>query len=155
MSIPSTGAGRDRHDDGVAAVVFGHQADLGQALLDVVDIGVGQIDLVDRDDYGNVGGASVIDGLLRLRHHAFVGGDHQHDDVGDLGAARAHRSERLMAGSIDKRDRPSIGLDGVGADVLGDSAELARRHVGVANRVEQRGLAVIDVAHHGDDRRAR
>src|ERR1019366_6944073 len=32
-----TGAGRDRHDDGVTAVVFGHQANLGQALLDVVD----------------------------------------------------------------------------------------------------------------------
>ena len=149
------GARRDRHRNGVAAVVFGNQADLGQALLDVVDVGVGQIDLVDRDDDRNLGGAGVIDRLDRLRHHAFVGGDHQHDDVGDLGAARAHRSERLMAGSVDERDRAAVGLDGVRADVLRDSAELARGHVGVANRVEQRGLAVIDVAHHGDDRRAR
>ena len=150
-----TGAGRDRHGYDVAAVVFRHQADLRQPLLDVVEVGVGQIDLVDRDDYRNVGGASVIDRLLRLRHHAFVRGDHQHDDVGDLGAARAHRSERLMAGSIDERDRAPVGLDGVRTDVLRDSAELARGHVGVANRVEQRGLAVIDVAHHGDDRRPR
>ena len=149
------GARRDRHRDRVAAVVFGHQPDLRQALLDVVEIRVGQIDLVDRDDYRNVGGARVIDRFLRLRHHAFVRGDHQHDDVGDLGAARAHRSERLVAGSIDERDRPPIRLDGVRADMLRDSAELARRDVGVANRVEQRGLAVIDVAHHGDDRRPR
>ena len=149
------GAGRDRHGDDVAAVVFRHQADLGEALLDVVEVGVGQIDFVDRDDYRNVGGTRVVDRLLRLRHHALVGGDHQHDDVGDLGAARAHRSERLMAGGIDERDSSAVGLDGVRADVLRDTAELARRHVGVANRVEQRGLAVIDVAHHGDYRRPR
>ncbi len=145
---------RDRDGNNLAAVVFGHQADLGQTLLDVVDVRVGQIDLVDCNDDRNLGGVGVIDRLLRLRHHAFVGGDHQHDDVGDLGAARAHRSERLVAGSIDERDRAAVGLDGVRADVLRDSAELARGHVGVANRVEQRGLAVIDMAHHGDDRRS-
>jgi hypothetical protein len=39
--------------------------------------------------------------------------------------------------------------------MLGDAAGFARNHIGVAKRVEQRGLAVIDVAHHGDDRRAR
>ena len=155
MSIPTPVRAETGTVIDVAAVVFGHQPDLSQALLDVVEIGVGQIDLVDCDDYRNVGGASVIDRLLRLRHHAFVGGDHQHDDVGDLGAARAHRSERLMARSIDERDRAAVGLDGVRADVLGDSAELARGHVGVANRVEQRGLAVIDMAHDGDDRRPR
>jgi len=38
------GARRDRHSNDVAAVVFRHQADLGQALLDVVDVGVWQID---------------------------------------------------------------------------------------------------------------
>ena len=149
------GASRDRDGDDVAAVVFGHEADLGQALLDVVDVGVGQIDLVDRDDDRNLGGASVVDRLLRLRHHAFVGGYYQHDNVGDLGAARAHRSERLVARSIDERDGAAVGFDGVRADVLRDSAVLARRHVGVANRVEQRSLAVIDVAHHGDHRRPR
>jgi hypothetical protein len=41
------------------------------------------------------------------------------------------------------------------ADGLRDAAGLAVRHMGVADGVEQRGLAVIDVAHDGDDRRAR
>ena len=50
--------------------------------------------------------------------------------------------------------RPSL-LDLVGADVLGDAAGLAGDHVGVADAVEQLGLAVVDVAHDGDDRRAR
>ena len=39
--------------------------------------------------------------------------------------------------------------------MLGDAAGFAAGDVGLAQRVEQRGLAVIDVAHHGDDRGAR
>ncbi len=39
--------------------------------------------------------------------------------------------------------------------MLGDAAGLAGRDFGRANGVEQRRLAVIDVAHDGDDRRAR
>ena len=39
--------------------------------------------------------------------------------------------------------------------MLGDSAGLARGHFGLANGVEQAGLAVIDVAHHGHHRRPR
>ena len=43
----------------------------------------------------------------------------------------------------------------VGADVLGDAARFAGCYVGFADGVEQRGLAVIDVAHDGDDRGTR
>ena len=39
--------------------------------------------------------------------------------------------------------------------MLGDAAGFTRRHVGRPNGIEQRRLAVVDVAHHGDDRRAR
>ncbi len=39
--------------------------------------------------------------------------------------------------------------------MLGDAAGFAAHHVGGADRVEQRGLAVVDVAHDGDDRRPR
>ena len=46
-------------------------------------------------------------------------------------------------------------LDLVGADVLGDAAGLAGHDVGRADAVEQQRLAVVDVAHDGDDRRAR
>ena len=50
--------------------------------------------------------------------------------------------------------RPSL-LDLARADVLGDAAPLAGRDLGGADRIEQAGLAVVDVAHHGHDRRAR
>ena len=39
--------------------------------------------------------------------------------------------------------------------MLGDTAELAIRDVGVANRVEERGFAVVNVTHHRDYRRPR
>ena len=39
--------------------------------------------------------------------------------------------------------------------MLGDAAGFAGHDIGVADGVEQRGLAVVDVAHDGDDRRPR
>jgi hypothetical protein len=39
--------------------------------------------------------------------------------------------------------------------MLGDAAGFALHHIGAAQRVEQAGLAVIDMAHDGDDRRTR
>ena len=41
----------------------------------------------------------------------------------------------------------------VGADVLRDAAGLAGDHVGAADAVQQRRLAVVDVTHHRHHRR--
>ncbi len=49
----------------------------------------------------------------------------------------------------------TVAVDLVRADVLGDATRLARDDVGRPDPVEQRRLAVVDVAHHRDDRRAR
>ncbi len=98
----------------------------------------------------------MADGLDRLLLDAVVGRDHQHHDVGDVGAARAHRGEGLMARRVDEGDAlAALQHDLVGADMLGDAAGLAAHHVGLAQRVEERGLAVIDMAHDGDDGRPR
>ena len=99
----------------------------------------------------------MIDRLDRLRHDAVIGRDHQHHDVGDLGAARPHRGERGVAGGVDEGDLLAAFRRGdlIGADMLGDAAGLAGHHIGMAQRVEQRGLAVIDVAHHGHHGRTR
>ena len=92
---------------------------------------------------------------IGLRHDAVVGRHHQHGDVGDLRAAGTHRRERLVAGRVDERDVALADVRLVGTDVLRDATELARDDVGLADRVEQLGLAVVDVAHDGDHRRAR
>ena len=50
---------------------------------------------------------------------------------------------------------PRRRFDVVGTDVLGNAAGFASRHLGATDVVEQRGLAVVDVTHDGDHRRAR
>ena len=97
----------------------------------------------------------MIDRLARLRHDAVVGRDHQHDDVGDPRAARAHHRERLVTGRVEEHHVAVVHLHRVGADVLRDAAGLALGDAGRADRVEQRCLAVIDVAHDRDHGRAR
>ncbi len=60
-----------------------------------------------------------------------------------------------MARRIDEGDQARPGLHLIGTDVLGDATGLAGHHIGLADGIEQRRLAVIDVAHDGDHRRAR
>ena len=120
------------------------------------------VNLVDGDQDGNLGRLRVAERLERLRHDAVIGRHDQHDDVRDIRAARAHGAERRMAGRVEERDLRqlvfALGVregNRVGADVLRDAAGFAGGDVGFADDVEQRGLAVVNVAHDGDDRRAR
>ena len=97
----------------------------------------------------------MVDRLDRLRHDAVVGGDDQHDEVGHLGAARAHRRERLVTRRVEEGHLAAAHVDRVRTDVLRDAAGLAGRDVSGTDRVEERRLAMIDMAHEGHDRRAR
>jgi hypothetical protein len=56
---------------------------------------------------------------------------------------------------VSRKVTGPLRLDVVGADVLRDAAGLAGRDLASADVVEQRGLAVIDVAHDRDHRRTR
>src|SRR5215212_94205 len=150
------GLGRHVHELGLAAVLLGHQVVLGQLLADLGRVGVLLVDLVDRDHDRDPGRLGVVDRLHGLGHDPVVGGDHQHGDVGHGRAPGPHGGERLVAGGVDEGHQAAVGArpDLVGTDVLGDAAGLAGDHVGVADGVEQLGLAVVDVAHDGHDRRA-
>ena len=97
----------------------------------------------------------MLDRFFRLRHDAVVSRDDEDDDVRRLCAARAHRGECRMAGRIEERDLPCRNLDVVRADVLRDAARFTARHSRLADVVEQRRFAVVDVAHDRDDRRTR
>ena len=72
-------------------------------------VGGGLVDLVDGDDDRHARGLGVIDGFDRLRHDAVVGRNHQHDDVGHLGAAGAHGGECLVARRVEEGDRIAVG----------------------------------------------
>ena len=146
---------------GVTTLVGGLQAAGGELLDDLGGVGLGLVDLVDGDDDRHVGGAGVVDGLEGLGHDAVVGCNDDDDDVGDLGSAGAHAGEGLVTGGVEEDDLATEGggvglgdFDLVGADVLGDAAGFAAGDVGGADGVEERGFAVVDVAHDGDDGRA-
>ena len=91
----------------------------------------------------------------RLRHDAVVGRNHKDGDIRSLSAAGAHGCKRSVAGRVDEGDLLTVLLDLIGADMLRDAASLAGNDLGVADGVEQRCLAVVDVAHDGHDRRTR
>ena len=97
----------------------------------------------------------MVDRFLRLRHHAIVSRNHEHDDVGDLRAAGPHHRERFVTRRVEEHDVPAVAHRHViGADVLRDAAGLALRDARGPNRVEQRGLAMVDVTHDRHDGRA-
>ncbi len=60
-----------------------------------------------------------------------------------------------MTRGIQEGDHATVGFHMVGADVLRNAAGFARSHLGAADVVQQRGLAVVDVTHHGHHRRTR
>ena len=86
----------------------GTMLELGELLLDALDVGVGLVDLVDHDDDRHAGRLGVVDRLDGLRHDAVVGGDDDRGDVGDLGAAGAHGREGLVAGRVEEGDQLAV-----------------------------------------------
>ena len=119
---------------------------LGELRLDLIGIRIRAIDLVQRDDDGNLGRLDVGDRFDRLGLNAIIRGDHEHGNIRDLRAPGAHCGEGLMSGRVQECDLAAVVLDLIGADVLRDATRLACRDVRRADRVQQTGLAVIDVS---------
>ena len=149
------GVGLGRHFDelGIAAPFFGGDALRDQFLADALGVGIGFVDLVHRHHQRHTGRLGMVDGFDGLRHDAVVRRHHQHHDVGRFGAACTHRGKRFVTRGVEEGDDAFLGFDVIRADVLGDAAGFAAGHPGAPDGVEQRGFAVVDVTHDGDDRR--
>ena len=89
--MPCAGLGRELDDLRVAAVFFGDHVLRDQSFLTRSGSASGLSILFIATTSGTSGRLRMLHRFLRLRHHAVVGRDDQHHDVGDLGAARAHR----------------------------------------------------------------
>ena len=139
----------------LTAPFFRHEIVLLHIEQDLVRIRSGKVHLVDGHDDRHSGRLRVIHGLDGLGHESVIRGHDQHDDIRHVGAACAHLGERLVTGRVDERDRLSVDAHHRGANVLGDTSRLTRRHVGLADRVLKRRLAVVHVPHKGHDRRTR
>ena len=138
----------------VAGHLLHHDLVLEQLGADAVGVGAVLVHLVDRHDHRDLGGLGVMDRLDRLRHDRVVGRHHQHHDVRHLRATGPHGGEGRMARRVEEGERRAVHVDLIGADMLRDPARLARDDLGLADRVEKRRLAVVDMAHDRDDRRA-
>ena len=151
--------GRNVHEQRRAAELLGHQAVLGQLGTHPGRVRSLFVDLVDRYHDRHPCRLGMVERLRGLRLDAVVRRHHQHHQVGGLGAAGTHGRESLVTRGVDEGDLAVgavyLGRDLIGPDVLGDAARLAGHHVGVPDRVEQLGLAVVDMAHDRHHRRAR
>ena len=152
-ALAGAGGYVDRYN--IAAPVLYQQLVFAELPLDPLRVGAGQVHLVDRHHDRNIGGFGVVDRLNGLRHNAVIGGHHQHRDVGDAGAAGADGGKSGVAGGVQESDGAAAGLDLVGAHVLGDAADFAVGDAGIFDVVQQRGLAVVNMAHHHHHRGAR
>ena len=96
--------------------------------------------------------------LARLRHHAFVGRDHEQHDVDPADAAQHVLDEALVPRHVDDAEVDACGRhERREPQVDRDAAPLLfRQAIGVdsGQAAHERGLAVIDVAGGADDREA-
>ena len=92
------------------------------------------------------------DSLLGSRHHRVIGCDDDDGDIGGLSTTGTHSGKRLVTWGIQE-GYLATAVQGhtVGTDVLGNTTRLTGNHIGIADIVEQRGLTVVNVTHHGYD----
>ena len=90
-----------------------------------------------------------------MRHESVIRRDNENYDIGDMRAARAHCGKSGVTRCVEKRDARAFVINRVSTDVLGNPSGLARRDPRFANRIHERGLAVIDMSHERDKRAAR
>ena len=128
--------GRDFDRLHFAAVGFRHDIVLGELRQNAGRVRAFFVNFVDGDDDRDTCRFGMIDRFNGLRHDAVIGGDDQDGNVRHLSATRPHRGKRFMAGRVQKRDLALLAgvlgivhFDLIGADMLRDAAELARRRL--------------------------
>ena len=143
--------GADNVTHRVAAPFLEENAVFGELLFHAVRFGIRLVDLVDGHDDGEFVLFQIFDDFFGLGAHAIVSRHDQDGDVSDREPAFAHGGKGFVSRRVDECDELFVLLHLIGADMLGDAAGFASGHVGLANRVEEGRLAVVDVAENSDD----
>ena len=119
-------------------------------------IGFWPVDLVDRHDHRHFGSLGVVDRFDRLRHHRIICSHNQNDDVRNLRPTGPHGGKGRVTRRVEEgQNLPVFRLHLVRTNVLSDPTRFARHNLGISDRIQQRGLTVVDVAHNGNNRRTR
>jgi hypothetical protein len=92
--------------------------------------------------------------LARLRHHRFVGGHDQHDEIDAAGAGEHVLHEPLVPGHVDEGHVDPLDAGVREAEIDGDAARLLFLQpvgIGSGQGAHQGALPVIDVPGRADD----
>ena len=93
------------------------------------------------------------DSLLSGRHDGVISGNDDDSDIGHLSTTCTHGCESFVTRGIKESNAASIiELYVVSTDVLSDTACLSGNDIGLSDIVEERGLTMVNVSHHGNDR---
>ena len=148
-------AGHARHRDDGRAGEAGALERLGELeRRDVAQLGLDQVDLGERDHAGrDAEQRADREVLARLRHHALVGRHHQDHQIDAAQPRQRVVHEALVTGHVDEAEL-DVALDQMREpDVDGDAADallLPAIAVDAGERLDQRGLAVVDVPRGAD-----
>ena len=154
LARPVAGHGRELDDRGAGERRAGEQG-LHVALRQVQPLALHQVAL--REHHDPARHAQQLDDrevLAGLRHHAFVGGDHEQHEVDAARPGEHVLHEPLVAGHIDDADSdPGRGHERGEAEIDRDPALLLfGQPIGIdpGEPAHERGLAVVDVAGGAD-----
>ena len=97
----------------------------------------------------------MVDRFYGLRHYSVIGGYHQNRYVGYLCPPGPQCREGFMARSVDKSYCLTLEFHDRGSYMLGDASHLLVGYACISYGIEERGLAMIDMAHNRYNRRSR
>ena len=146
--------GRDFLALELSAPILDENIHLGELLANLLRLCSRFVYLVDGEYHWYSGGLGMVDCLDCLRHHGIVSRNDDDCKVCQLCSTGTHGGEGLVSRCIEEGNLPAVAEDHiVGSDVLCDTSGLSCDYIGLADVVEQGSLAMVNVSHHGDNRR--
>src|SRR5262249_29560410 len=113
-------------------------------------LSVGEIRLGERNEpCRHLKQPANVEVLARLRHHRFVGGDDEHDEIDAADAGQHVLDEQFGAGHVDEGEVYVADTHECEAEIDRDAARLLflqSIRIGAGERANQRDLPVVDVS---------
>ena len=95
----------------------------------------------------------MVDRLDSLRHYAIIRRNYQYRYIRALRASCSHGRKSFVPGRVQECNFFAACVYGISTDMLGNTACFASRNMGLTNRVQQGGFAMIHMAHNSYNRR--
>jgi hypothetical protein len=152
---PLAGPRRHRHDGGLLQEgATGQIANVRPRHLH--ELGRGAVDLGDCDDAAREAEhPDDLEVLARLRHDRLVGGHDEEDGARSAGSRQHVADETLVSRDVDEGDADAVPLRVCESQVDRDATALLLGQsvrVDARQRLDQRGLPVVDVAGRADEK---